>query len=92
MLFPGGELRRFLAALPDCERLLAALPGELACLEELASNGAELLLRDGQISDLLFTCLVEARPGRLADIEAVAAAHGRKIGEQERMRALLRAW
>ncbi len=89
-LFTGGELRRFLGALPDGERLLAALPGELASLEELATSGAGLLLRHGHVTELLFSCLVEARPGRLADIEAEAAAHGLKIGEHARMRALLR--
>lgn len=70
-LFSGDELRRFLQYGRSTSVVVARLPGPTASPYAVATEAADLLLRDGRIDEALFAALVEHRPGRKGDIDRV---------------------
>lgn len=70
--FDAEELRRFVGGGADGQRLRDALPGGTASEAEVVQGAVEVLDRHGRIDRDLFVRLQRARPGRAAEIAAVA--------------------
>lgn len=88
-LFSAAELREFLRFGPDGSDVYPRLP-EQTSLADLAFASVDLLARRGSIDGTLFQRQLKVRPGRHAEIEAVAEHFGvlprepeRAPGEQE---------
>lgn len=73
-----GELRRFVARLPGCGDLPQQLPGATASDDAVTFSVAEGLDARGLLDDQLFRLLGDARPGRVAAIDAVALRFTRR--------------
>jgi len=72
-LFTDRELRRFLGRFPQANELLSDLPSAPAPLGVLIESTIAMLKRHGLIDPEFFAALVEERPRRREDIEAVAS-------------------
>lgn len=74
-LFTAEDLRRHLTYLPDGDRISAQLPGMTASLAQVAHKAVEVLDQMGILrQDEFWRMLLDARPGRRADIEEVRQA------------------
>lgn len=71
-LFTARELRRFLAREPWAARLVSGLPDGTAIKDDLVQYAASVLVLHGLVPEPLFAALRRAKPGRIADIDAVA--------------------
>lgn len=72
-LFPDpGELRRFVARIPDCGDLPDQIPGDGVSPDALRRSVAAGLDARGLLDDRLFRQLYAARQGQVAAIDAVA--------------------
>lgn len=69
--FSASELRRLVNYLPTGNVLSTQLPGETASLSELVTRLVELLTQRGELNDAFFAALVEARPARADEINAL---------------------
>lgn len=69
----GDGLRRFARSLPDGPEILLAVPSKWASAIDVSSAIVDELEKRGRIDTQLFRILRSQRPGRIADIDRVAA-------------------
>lgn len=74
-LFTPEELRRLLHALPGGDRLIQELPSRSASNAELTHLATLVLASRGLLNGHFFDALIRARPGRAAEIRAVAGPY-----------------
>ena len=72
-MFGADELRRFFVSI-GVDR--ASLPGEMASLATLASEGMDTARRHGHVNSAFFDQLILARPGRALEIVALRNEFG----------------
>ncbi len=73
-LFDAGELQRFIAFLPYGQELRAALPSGSPALNHLAFDCVQAIDKRGYLDHAFFDALVQERPRRRSDIDAVRVA------------------
>ena len=70
-LFSADELRRFIRYRPGGGEMIAALPGQMTSLAELAHAVVDLLVRRSEVDAGFFAAIEAERPRRHGDIDAV---------------------
>ena len=68
------DVRQLVRYLPDGAAMHAELPGAGVSLDHLVSEAVSVLERHGRLDEDFFAALIEKRPGRRAEIEALAAS------------------
>lgn len=87
-MFSADELRRFLRYHGSVSLITNVLPGPTASEAELVRAAVDTWLRWGAVDEALFSALRSERPGRVAEIEAVARAFGVGAGRNGSYTAL----
>lgn len=82
-LFSAPELREFLRFGPEASGIYPYLPEHGVSQAELALAVVDLLERRGRIDEPWFQRLQEVRPGRRAEVRAVAAMFGVDVPEPQ---------